>query len=628
MSFSSFPPFLEPEYEPIQRLGLSRFCETFLVYDRACGRKAVVKCALRDDGQLENEYRVCAQLAGEGLPVCYRLALDGKTVCLIREYLPGKTLAEALDKPFAANEALGIVIDLCRILRRFHEHQPPYIHRDIKAENIVLRPDDGHCSLIDAGTVRLYDEAASRDTQVLGTPLTAPPEQYGYRQTDPRSDVYALGMLLHQLTTGSVDLSVKNPDKRIASIVARCTRFDPSHRYADAAAVEAACKQALLRRSRRPSALVLAGALVLFGALAVSLRFWPPSSDRFPPAFPAASPSVPSAAPASADIHVFASGAIEAAVCAQLHKAAGTVTKEDLAQIHSLLIFGDQMAEHMPALSANGAALRLDGQVLDTRGTVTTLDDLRFMPNLSVLALCGQQIDDLSPLSGLGLTRLVLHDNLIRDLSPLAQCPQLQELYIGANPVEDFSPLASCRQLKTLCAGATSIRDVSALAQLPALYMLELGACPGLGSLEPLTAAKTLHYLTLRPVSRTQLAQLGQMTSLRGLFLWQTEGLRDLRPLSALAHLQVLFLDTQGLTSLAGIEQLTELSDVGLFRTPVADLTPLASLPKLSTLSVVGLSPRSWAPLAQISSLVSVECDASQWEAIQALLPNVAVHIQ
>ncbi|MDO5378553.1 MAG: leucine-rich repeat domain-containing protein [Clostridia bacterium] len=638
--FASFPAFLEPEYEPVKRLSVSKLCETFLVYDRACGRKAVVKRALRDDGLLENEYRVCTQLAGEGLPICYRLARDGETVCLVREYVEGKTLSEMLGKPLGPNEALRIVIDLCRILRRFHDHQPPFVHRDIKAENIVLRPD-GRCSLIDTGTVRLYDEVASRDTQVLGTPVISPPEQYGYRQTDPRSDVYALGVLLHQLTTGSVDLSVQNPHKRIALIVQHCTRFDPARRYAHASAVEAACRQAQRGHSFRRRAYALASVLAFAGALALaalSLRGVQPRLKASAPApsaavsaeaFPAASSAAPalSPMPSSTDTHAFASKTIEAAVCAQLDKAPGTVTYEDLTQIHTLLIFGDQVLKRMPELSANGATLRLDGQALDTRGTVSTLEDLRFMPNLRVLALCAQQISDLSPLSGLGLTRLALHDNLIRDLSPLAQCPHLQELYVGANPVEDFSPLAQCGQLETLYAGATSIHDISALAQIPTLYTLELGACPNLGSLEALIGSETLHYLTLRPVSRAQLAQVGQMTSLRGLFLWQTEGLSDLTPLSELAHLQVLFLDTQELTSLEGIESLTELRNVGLFKTPVADLTPLASLPKLNTLDVTGLSPQSWEPLTQMASLAYVECDASQKETIQALLPNVLVTV-
>lgn len=630
---ASFPAFLASEYEPIKRLSVSKLCETFLVYDRACGRKAVVKRALRDDGLLENEYRVCTQLAGEGLPVCYRLATDGETICLVREYVEGKTLSEMLGKPLGADEALRIVIDLCQILRRFHDHQPPFVHRDIKAENIVLRPN-GRCSLIDTGTVRLYDEAASRDTQVLGTPVISPPEQYGYRQTDPRSDVYALGVLLHQLTTGSVDLSLRNPHQKIAVIVRRCTRFDPAQRYANATAVRAACEQALSKRSSRHRAAVLAAALC--PALALGLAVYAHTAAKVSPAFVSPSPSsdaspllsAASPSPSAAnEIHTFASEAIEAAVCAQLDKAPGTVTYEDLTQIHTLLIFGDRAFERVPELSANGATLHLDDQALDTRGTVSTLEDLRFMPNLRVLALCAQQISDLSPLSGLGLTRLVLHDNLIRDLSPLAQCPHLQELYVGSNPVEDFSPLAQCRQLETLCAGATYIRDASALAQIPTLYTLELGACPNLGSLEALMGSDTLHYLTLRPVSRAQLAQVGQMASLRGLYLWQTEGLSDLTPLRELAHLQVLFLDTQELTSLEGIERLTELQDLGLFKAPVADLTPLASLPKLSILNVTGLSPQSWEPLAQIASLAHVECDASQKEAILNLLPNVLVTV-
>lgn len=612
----SFPAFLEAEVEPIRRLSVSRLSETFLAYDRACGRKVIVKRALCGDGLLENEYRVCTQLAGEGMPVCYRLAKDGETVCLVREYVEGKTLLEALDKPLGEGEALRIVIDLCRILRRFHDHQPPYVHRDIKAENVVLRPD-GRCSLIDTGTVRLYDEAASRDTQVLGTPVISPPEQYGYRQTDPRSDVYALGVLLHQLTTGTVDLNVRSPNRRITGIVERCTRFDPAHRYANATAVKAACERALEKRSRRLGAAALAGALLAVLALVA----YPLATARLPQAAPEASP-----APAAADeLHVFASETIEKAVCAQLGKEPGTVTCRDLAGINTLLIYGDRAWGHIPQMSTTGAKLRLDGQLLETRGAIDTLEDLRCMTGLTTLALCGQQIADLSPLAGLNVMTLALHDNLIRDLSPLAECAYLQELFIGANPVEDFSPLARCQQLKSLYAGATNVRDASAFAQIPSLYVLELAECQSLGSLEALVGYDTLHYLKLLPVSREQLSQVGRMTSLRGLFLWNTEGLTDLTPLGDLTDLRVLFVDTLELTSLEGIERMTSLENLGLYRVPVADLSPLSSLPRLSALSFNGVSPRSWEPLTRLTALTQVECDAAQKQTLESLLPGVKV---
>lgn len=634
--FPSFPDFLAEEYAPVKRLSASRLCETFLVYDRACGRKAIVKRALRDDGLLENEYRVCTQLAGEGLPVCYRLARDGDVLCLVREYVEGQTLSEVLrDRgTLGAPEALRVMIDLCRVLRRFHGHQPPFVHRDIKAENIVLRPD-GHCSLIDTGTVRLYDEAASRDTQVLGTPVISPPEQYGYRQTDPRSDVYALGVLLHQLTTGSVDLTRKNPNKELAALIERCTRFDPVRRYANASAVKAACELALHKDLRRaPAVLGVAGAAVLAAALCLSA--W---NGRLP-SVPAGG-SVPSGAPAGAvsaappaapeqgedEPYTFASKEIEAAVCAKLGKEPGDVTRADLGQIRSLLLFGDRVWDQEPQLSANGETLRLNGEVMTGHGTVSTLEDVASMPNLRVLALCAQQISDLTPLAGTGVTRLVLHDNRIGDLTPLAQCPLLQELYIGFNPVADFSPLARCPRLEAVYAGATHVYDASAFAEIPALSLLELGACPRLGSLEALVGSATLQYLTLQPVSSEQLEQIGRMTALRGLYLWEITGLSDLRPLAALENLQFLFLDTRELVSLEGVQKLTSLQSFGLFRSQVTDLTPLTALPKLNALNVTGLLPQSWEPLTQIDGLASIECDAGQREVLESLLPGVTLTV-
>ena len=97
--------------------------------------------------------------------------------------------------------------------------------------------------LIDLGIARSFSEEATADTRQFGTRSYAPPEQFGYKQTDVRSDVYALGMLLYFMLTGETpdpmlaatgfaDCSVPPSLKKVLSIA---TEFDPANRYRSAA---------------------------------------------------------------------------------------------------------------------------------------------------------------------------------------------------------------------------------------------------------------------------------------------------------------------------------------------------------------------------------------------------------
>ncbi|KAB1641499.1 DUF5067 domain-containing protein [Adlercreutzia muris] len=123
---------------------------------------------------------------------------------------------------------------------------PPLIHRDLKPSNIVV--SDGGLTIIDFGIARAFREGAGADTTHFGTRSYAPPEQFGYGQTDVRSDVYALGMLLYYLVTE------RDPDARVATggfaepdvppmlrpVLQRACAFDPAARFSSVWALKAA----------------------------------------------------------------------------------------------------------------------------------------------------------------------------------------------------------------------------------------------------------------------------------------------------------------------------------------------------------------------------------------------------
>lgn len=102
-------------------------------------------------------------------------------------------------------ELCKISLKICQAVEDFQKLEDPMIHRDIKPENIVVTPT-GETVFIDFGTMRSYKKDSQRDTFVVGTRGTAAPEQYGYRQTDQRTDVYAIGQTMLYMVTESYEL--------------------------------------------------------------------------------------------------------------------------------------------------------------------------------------------------------------------------------------------------------------------------------------------------------------------------------------------------------------------------------------------------------------------------------------
>lgn len=148
----------------------------------------------------------------------------------------------------------GIFSEICCGLSILHN--AGIIHRDIKPSNLILG-DDGHIKIIDFDAARIKKPNADKDTAFIGTDGFAPPEQYGFMQTDERSDIYSLGVTMKLLLR---DKYVHSPYRRVAE---KCMRFNPDQRYSSAEQVKRAlfiCKYAKL---------FAAGGLTVAAAVAV-----------------------------------------------------------------------------------------------------------------------------------------------------------------------------------------------------------------------------------------------------------------------------------------------------------------------------------------------------------------------
>lgn len=166
------------------------------------------------------------------LPKVLSIEATAKSLTVVEEYIPGRTLQQVIDQRQGAEEEAVFALgrDICAALQAIHSMTPPVIHRDIKPSNIILS-DSGRYVLIDFDASRRFAEEAAEDTVLLGTFGYAAPEQYGFSQTDARSDIFSLGATMYEYRTGLPYRKNADIPGRLGDIISKCTRFDPKDRY-------------------------------------------------------------------------------------------------------------------------------------------------------------------------------------------------------------------------------------------------------------------------------------------------------------------------------------------------------------------------------------------------------------
>lgn len=170
----------------------------------------IKKLTLRGDASMRERFKREAQImmdfTSDYIVNVYDHFREGSSYYIVLEYVDGPSLETLLRKERYLPEHVAIRIfrASCRALQYAHEHN--VVHRDIKPGNILISTE-GHVKLVDFGIASIHggesEESLTREGMTLGTPSYMPPEQYADSRTvDKRADIYAMGVMLYEMTTG------------------------------------------------------------------------------------------------------------------------------------------------------------------------------------------------------------------------------------------------------------------------------------------------------------------------------------------------------------------------------------------------------------------------------------------
>lgn len=219
-----------------------------VVYKGEKGGKTVVLKEVQSSNTKEvpsliSEKTLLERLSHPGLVGYHAFLTENGYYYLVVDYVPGAPLSQFLHGAQLAPVAdvADWAVQLCEIFTYLHHQQPPIIYRDLKSENILLH--DGKVKLIDFGIARVHKGDRQKDTELMGSPVTASPEHYGGAETDARSDIYTLGATIYELLTGGRRKQVGafqfapvrdlRPDTPVAldKAIQKALAFKPGDRY-------------------------------------------------------------------------------------------------------------------------------------------------------------------------------------------------------------------------------------------------------------------------------------------------------------------------------------------------------------------------------------------------------------
>lgn len=615
------------EYKQLSCLKHSKNCCVYLV------EKNNIKYILKKNSDdscdiLMKEYDLLKTFNFSFLPKVFDFYQTENENWLLREYIEGHTLYNIVETcgTYTKSIAINSTIKVIDLIIEMHSQNPPIIHRDIKPQNIVIMPN-GQYKIIDIGSARNYNHEKDCDTIYSGTAATAAPEQFGYAQTDERTDIYALGMLILFLVTGNFDRDNINNIKisnEIKKIIIKCIEFDPEKRYQSAKEL----KTALLKLSKKMApdeisdinnrqnykvlkiaeiVLLFVITVGIFGHLFILINTQrnQPDTEKFEKPVE------------------FIEPIIERAVRLALgYSEKRYIFTEDLTAVTALNIIGNEILP--PEETKFPYPIPYDDEERERiRGTISDLSDLSMLSNLKYLKLDAQRIEDISPLAGL----------------------PLEFISLQLNPLSDFTPLNKCEYIETLWIGHTLVKDLSFMRDLSHLDFLSLANNKYINTFEPIqglnitnlnmlyTSKKSYEPIVTLPlqwinVSNLSVDELYTICSIQSLTTMNINHsiINDFKPFINSPNLQIIHFFECKINSTEGISELNKVNILGIANTDITDISPLAEMPMLETLILSNTghdAPVSdFSPLFNMPSLKEVHVSGEQAKRIYSISQN------
>ena len=620
------PEDMQEHWTVYECLKESEDSSTFLVKETATGILCVLKWGRnRQTEFLRNEMEIMKKMADRklsGIPKAYRIFEENGEVYLVREYIEGMSLAQMVLQKGGISEAeiCRISRKICQTAEQFQNPDEPMIHRDIKPENIVVTPG-GEVVFIDFGTMRSYKKDGSRDTFVVGTRGTAAPEQYGYTQTDQRTDVYAIGQTMLYMVSESYEMNQLSEcavSRRMKKIIEKACSFEPDKRYGDAAQLRRAVEKC--QANNRKKVYKKAGAV--FGLIAAGYILAIFSQDGTVIENKRIETAEQSAAEEQIQAEItFREELIEEAVRKELGLSkTDKITASMLENVRKLRIVGKEILDDEDTFWGEGHHVDgKDSSFGSVRGNITDLSDLAQMVNLEELALCNQKIEDISGLKELPLKKLYLSKNMITDFSVLLNLIDMDTLCIMENPAENLSVIGECTGILRLNIQGMNLTDIDFLKNLSLDYLDMSNVEVENNIFEPLTEMKKLDTLCMCDVNEAAAETLSQMSTLKALFMWgDSTILENLKPLKGMTQLETLAFTTQ-ISSLEGIEQFPSLNFLSVSFSLVKDLSPVTGAKNLQVIDISNADIKNFEPLFGHSGLTEVHCTEEQKEEIMKI---------
>lgn len=258
--------FLESRFEKIKILQQTDKSGVWLAQERATKKLVVIKFL----NSIGLPYQSLKKISHPLWAKIFYCAQDSADTVIVEEFLQGESLAEMIEqKKFLSDaQARKILLQMCDGLKILHENK--IIHRDIKPSNLILQTGE-IIRLIDFDAARIFNAEKKVDTHSLGTKGYAPPEQFGYGQTDNRSDIFSLGVTIFEILGD-------NCGNRLKKILLKCTELDPKNRFQSVDELKAA----LLEKPRTSHKKIFVCGLLVIGIIGILLFVNSTSKENFP----------------------------------------------------------------------------------------------------------------------------------------------------------------------------------------------------------------------------------------------------------------------------------------------------------------------------------------------------------